>query len=83
MKCAWPGCPQTDADELNISLNVSEMDASGYSGWTDFAPQGTSQAIGTTSCSLGHEVWYWNADEVISNYLTPFSTAHAPKGATP
>jgi hypothetical protein len=69
MKCANPECPRLDAEELNISVNVTETTEEldfEYCGNTEYGD--CSDAIGTYCRGLCGAVYYPNATETVIRF---------------
>ena len=67
MKCH--NCGDLGANEINISVNVSECNPSEekeYSGWTDFAPDCTSNQLGVycNACDTESYEPGWQAEVI-------------------
>jgi hypothetical protein len=76
MKCLNPECGSLNADELNITLNVSDT-AEGvaepeYGGSTDYS--NLHLAVGTTCQNCGKDVFYDDWTARVADAYTPDMT---------
>lgn len=71
MRCLNPECGSLDADEINLTLNVSNTEPGEelpiYSGSTDYAINGMHPPIGTTCLECNKDVFYTDWVEIIEN----------------
>ncbi len=67
MQCLNPLCKSTDASEINISVNTSDMDGTDYTGDTDYGSP--SDAIGTWCRSCLGWILLPNARAIMLKFL--------------
>lgn len=76
MKCLNPACGSLNADELNVTLNMSETDHGEeepeYSGTTHYAiGSNIHLAVGTTCMDCDRSVFYDDWLDQVSSMWTP------------